>query len=59
VGRKKIAIKRIADNRQRTVTFARRRSGIMKKAHELSVLCDCQVAILVVDTNNRYHTVIS
>jgi len=56
MGRKKIAIKKIMDNRQRTVTFTRRRNGIIKKAHELSILCDCKVALLIFDANDRCHT---
>ena len=42
VGRKKIRIERIADERNRQVTFTKR-VGLMKKAMELSVLCDCQM----------------
>jgi hypothetical protein len=41
MGRKKIEIQRIADERNRQVTFAKRKFGLLKKAYELSVLCDC------------------
>ncbi|KAL5110562.1 Myocyte-specific enhancer factor 2C [Taenia crassiceps] len=40
MGRKKIEIKRIDDERNRQVTFTKRKLGLMKKAYELSVLCD-------------------
>ncbi|PVV04208.1 hypothetical protein BB560_001289 [Smittium megazygosporum] len=55
MGRKKINIKEIENSRQKTVTFARRRSGLIKKAHELSVLCGVQVALVVFDQKNASH----
>ncbi|PVU98027.1 hypothetical protein BB561_000133 [Smittium simulii] len=55
MGRKKINIKEIENSRQKTVTFARRRSGLIKKAHELSVLCGVKVALVVFDTKNASH----
>ncbi|KAL5563159.1 hypothetical protein UlMin_032906 [Ulmus minor] len=47
MGRRKLQIKRIEDRHNRQVTFSKRRSGLMKKAHELSVLCDVEVALIV------------
>jgi hypothetical protein len=47
MGRKKISIARIADERNRQVTFQKRKSGLLKKAMELSVLCDAEIAVLV------------
>ncbi|KAI8067150.1 hypothetical protein BC940DRAFT_239261, partial [Gongronella butleri] len=35
------------------VTFLKRKHGLMKKAYELSVLCDCQVALLISEPNNK------
>lgn len=29
------------------MTFAKRKFGLMKKAYELSVLCECEIAVLV------------
>ncbi|OMH84265.1 MADS-box transcription factor 1 [Zancudomyces culisetae] len=55
MGRKKINISEIKNSRQKTVTFARRRSGLIKKAHELSVLCGVKVALVVFDTKNASH----
>eukprot|EP01135_Chromosphaera_perkinsii_P002090 Nk52_evm24s217 gene=Nk52_evmTU24s217 len=55
MGRRKIEIQKIDDRRQRSVTFSRRRNGLVKKAHELSVLCECEVALLVVDKSKRFH----
>ncbi|KAJ1842786.1 hypothetical protein LPJ73_005693, partial [Coemansia sp. RSA 2703] len=48
-------IKVIEDTRQRTVTFARRRAGLIKKAHELSVLCGVRVGIVMFDTRDASH----
>ncbi|EEH53019.1 uncharacterized protein MICPUCDRAFT_21861 [Micromonas pusilla CCMP1545] len=53
VGRKKIRIERIADERNRQVTFTKRKNGLMKKAMELSVLCDCQIALVIFNSNNK------
>ncbi|KAI9287499.1 hypothetical protein BC943DRAFT_318221 [Umbelopsis sp. AD052] len=53
MGRKKIKIQRIADERNRQVTFLKRKHGLMKKAYELSVLCDCEVALIIFTANNK------
>jgi hypothetical protein len=53
MGRKKIAIKRITDPRRRQVTFSRRKFGLMKKAYELSVLCNCDVALMMFTPNHK------
>ncbi|KAI9922101.1 hypothetical protein PsorP6_000522 [Peronosclerospora sorghi] len=55
MGRKKIQIKRIADDRNRQVTFAKRKNGIFKKAMELSKLCDCEIALIVFDSNAKLY----
>ncbi|CAL8364253.1 unnamed protein product [Gadus morhua 'NCC'] len=53
MGRKKISISRILDERTRQVTFTKRRFGLMKKAYELSVLCDCDIAVIVISGSNK------
>jgi hypothetical protein len=35
------------------VTFTKRKNGLMKKAMELSVLCDCQIALVIFNSNNK------
>lgn len=52
MGRKKIRIERIADERNRQVTFTKRKNGLLKKARELSVLCDAQIAVIIFSTNS-------
>ena len=79
MGRKKISISRINDERNRQVqlalekqrvslaacisslflvslfkvTFTKRKFGLMKKAYELSVLCDCEIVIIIFNSNNK------
>ncbi|OQV21584.1 putative Myocyte-specific enhancer factor 2A [Hypsibius exemplaris] len=53
MGRKKIQISRISDERNRQVTFTKRKFGLMKKAYELSVLCDCEIALIIFSSNNK------
>ncbi|KAK3610262.1 hypothetical protein CHS0354_022325 [Potamilus streckersoni] len=53
MGRKKIQISRIGDERNRQVTFTKRKFGLMKKAYELSVLCDCEIALIIFNSNNK------
>ncbi|CAD5334637.1 unnamed protein product [Arabidopsis thaliana] len=53
--RGKIEIKKIENVTSRQVTFSKRRSGLFKKAHELSVLCDAQVAAIVFSQSGRLH----
>ena len=47
MGRKKIVVKKIEDERHRHVTFVKRKSGVLEKAMELSLLCDCEVALII------------
>ncbi|KRX79498.1 Myocyte-specific enhancer factor 2A, partial [Trichinella sp. T6] len=53
MGRKKIQISRIQDERNRQVTFTKRKFGLMKKAYELSVLCDCEIALIIFNSSNK------
>ncbi|XP_044406242.1 MADS-box transcription factor 16-like [Triticum aestivum] len=51
----KFEIKRIQDATGRQVCYSKRRSGIMKKARELAVLCDAQVAVVVLSSTGKHH----
>lgn len=53
MGRRKIEIARIQNERHRQVTFAKRKLGVMKKATELSILCDVNVAVIVFAANQK------
>ena len=35
------------------VTFTKRKFGLMKKAYELSVLCDCEIAVIIFNSHNK------
>ncbi|XP_048132052.1 MADS-box transcription factor 1-like isoform X3 [Rhodamnia argentea] len=55
MGRRKVEIRRIADKSSRQVTFSKRRGGLMKKARELSVLCDVDVALVVFSSRGKLY----
>ncbi|KAM7516680.1 hypothetical protein LguiA_006263 [Lonicera macranthoides] len=50
MGRARVELKRIENKISRQVTFSKRRSGLLKKAHEISVLCEADVALIVFST---------
>ncbi|KAJ1693595.1 hypothetical protein LUZ63_010293 [Rhynchospora breviuscula] len=45
--RGKTELRRIENTTSRQVTFSKRRAGLLKKAYELAVLCDAEVAVIV------------
>ncbi|XVE91652.1 hypothetical protein REPUB_Repub01dG0028700 [Reevesia pubescens] len=47
MGRGRVQLKRIENKINMQVTFSKRRGGLLKKAHEISVLCDAEVALIV------------
>ena len=47
MARGKIQLKRIENPVHRQVTFCKRRTGLLKKAKELSVLCDAEVGVMI------------
>ncbi|KAI3686851.1 hypothetical protein L1987_80540 [Smallanthus sonchifolius] len=53
MGRVKLQIKKIENTTNRQVTFSKRRNGIIKKAYELSVLCDVDVALIMFSPSGR------
>ncbi|KAK7817038.1 agamous-like mads-box protein agl11 [Quercus suber] len=55
MGRGKIEIKRIENTTNRQVTFCKRRNGLLKKAYELSVLCEAEVALIVFSSRGRLY----
>ena len=48
-------LKRIENKINRQVTFAKRRNGLLKKAYELSVLCDAEVALIIFSTRGKLY----
>nr|AIZ95428.1 MADS32 [Apostasia odorata] len=55
MGRGKIAIRRIDNSASRQVTFSKRRTGLLKKAKELSILCDAEVGLIVFSGAGRLY----
>ncbi|KAL4192386.1 hypothetical protein AMTRI_Chr06g194060 [Amborella trichopoda] len=53
MGRGKVELKRIEKPNTRQVTFTKRRNGLLKKAFELSLLCDADVALIVFSSTGR------
>nr|AFA41493.1 MADS box transcription factor-like protein [Solanum tuberosum] len=51
--RGKVEMKRIENSTSRQVTFSKRRNGLTKKAYELSVLCDAEVAFIIFSHKGR------
>ncbi|KAK8686631.1 hypothetical protein V6N13_125654 [Hibiscus sabdariffa] len=47
MGRGKVVLERIENKINRQVTFSKRRNGLLKKAYEISVLCDAEVALII------------
>ncbi|CBI15338.3 hypothetical protein VitviT2T_026023 [Vitis vinifera] len=55
MGRGRVELKRIENKINRQVTFAKRRNGLLKKAYELSVLCDAEVALIVFSSRGKLY----
>ncbi|KAG8093236.1 hypothetical protein GUJ93_ZPchr0012g19947 [Zizania palustris] len=55
MGRGKVQLRRIENEVSRQVTFSKRRSGLLKKAHEIAVLCDADVALIVFSGKGKLH----
>ncbi|KAL1828865.1 hypothetical protein DCAR_0208127 [Daucus carota subsp. sativus] len=55
MGRGKVELKRIENKINRQVTFAKRRNGLLKKAYELSVLCDAEVALIIFSSRGKLY----
>lgn len=48
-------MKRIENATSRQVTFSKRRNGLLKKAFELSVLCDAEVALIIFSPRGKLY----
>ncbi|KAG4934667.1 hypothetical protein JHK82_048977 [Glycine max] len=55
MGRGRVELKRIENKINRQVTFAKRRNGLLKKAYELSVLCDAEVALIIFSNRGKQY----
>ncbi|KAI3445813.1 hypothetical protein Pfo_002478 [Paulownia fortunei] len=55
MGRGKIVIRRIDNSTSRQVTFSKRRNGLLKKAKELSILCDAEVGLIIFSSTGKLY----
>ncbi|KIL58881.1 hypothetical protein M378DRAFT_55133, partial [Amanita muscaria Koide BX008] len=55
MGRRKIEIQPIPHERNRAVTFLKRKNGLFKKAYELGVLCSVDVAVIIFEERPGNH----
>jgi len=53
--RGKTQLRRIENATSRQVTFSKRRNGLLKKAFELSVLCDAEVALIIFSPRGKLY----
>ncbi|VFR02752.1 unnamed protein product [Cuscuta campestris] len=55
-GRQRIPLTKIENDVHRQVTFSKRRSGVFKKASELSTLCGVDIAMVIFSPTNKAYT---
>ncbi|TXG74784.1 hypothetical protein ES288_1Z011600v1 [Gossypium darwinii] len=55
MGRGKIEIKKIENLNSRQVMFSKRRNGLLKKAKELSILCDAEVGVIIFSSTGKVY----
>lgn len=56
MGRRKISIEPIKNERNRSITFLKRKFGLFKKAFELSILCSVDISITIKNKkNNKFY----
>lgn len=53
MARGKVQLKRIENSVHRQVTFCKRRAGLLKKAKELSVLCDAEIGLVIFSAHGK------
>ncbi|CAN6983611.1 unnamed protein product [Brassica oleracea var. botrytis] len=53
--RGKIEMEKLQNATSRQVTFSKRRNGLLKKAYELSVLCDAQISLIIFSQRGRLY----
>ncbi|KAA8529412.1 hypothetical protein F0562_033789 [Nyssa sinensis] len=53
MGRVKLKIKRLENSNGRQSTYAKRKHGIIKKANELSILCDIDIVLLMFSPSGK------
>ncbi|XP_076944692.1 agamous-like MADS-box protein AGL12 isoform X2 [Bidens hawaiensis] len=55
MARGKVQMRRVENPVHRQVTFCKRRSGLLKKAKELAVLCDAEVGLVIFSAHGKLY----
>ncbi|CAL0303426.1 unnamed protein product [Lupinus luteus] len=55
MGKGRVVVERIEKKISRQVTFSKRRSGLLKKGFELSMICDVVVALIIFSSRGKLH----
>ncbi|GMH00683.1 hypothetical protein Nepgr_002522 [Nepenthes gracilis] len=55
MARGKVQLKRIENPVHRQVTFCKRRAGLLKKAKELSILCDSDIGVFIFSPQGKLY----
>ncbi|XP_061369043.1 agamous-like MADS-box protein AGL12 [Gastrolobium bilobum] len=55
MARGRVQLKRIENSVHRQVTFCKRRAGLLKKAKELSVLCDAEIGLVIFSAHGKLY----
>ncbi|XP_054820455.1 agamous-like MADS-box protein AGL62 [Prosopis cineraria] len=55
-GRRKIEIKKVEQTSKRLVTFSKRKLGLFRKAAELSLLCNAEIAVVVFSQHGKVYS---
>ncbi|XP_024031529.1 MADS-box transcription factor 17 isoform X2 [Morus notabilis] len=55
MGRGRVVLERIENKINRQVSFSKRRNGLLKKAYELSVLCDAGVGLIIFSSRGKLY----
>ena len=53
MGKHKTKIEKIANAKNRHLAFYKRKKGLLKKAMELSIMCDVHIILCIFNTNNK------
>ncbi|XP_042423051.1 lysine histidine transporter-like 8 [Zingiber officinale] len=53
MGRGRVEVRRIENKINRQVTFSKRKAGLLKKAYELSVLCDVELSLIIFSSRGK------
>jgi hypothetical protein len=59
MARGKVQLRRIENPVHRQVTFCKRRAGLLKKARELSVLCDAHIGIIIFSAHGKLYDLVT